>query len=87
LGDTGGRASGPLLRASTRARRDYGIDDDSIKQVRTQVTEGTCPLFLMASEAVMDRVVEAMKDVKSEIIASNRSHERVQKLRDAFGQE
>jgi uncharacterized membrane protein len=32
----------------------------------------------------MDRVVDAMKDVKFEIIATNLSHEQGQKLREAF---
>jgi uncharacterized membrane protein len=69
------------------AFRDYGIDDDFIKRVRSQVTKGTSALFLMTSEAVMDRVVEGMKDVKFEIIATNLSKEQEQKLREAFGQE
>jgi uncharacterized membrane protein len=41
----------------------------------------------MTSEAVMDRVVEAMKNVKFEIIATNLSHEQERKLHEAFGQE
>jgi uncharacterized membrane protein len=44
-------------------------------------------LFLMTSEAVMDRVVDAMKNAKFEIIATNLSKEQEQKLREAFGQE
>jgi uncharacterized membrane protein len=35
----------------------------------------------------MDRVVEAMKNVKFEIIATNLSKEQEQYLREAFGQE
>ena len=41
----------------------------------------------MTSEAVMDRVGDAMKSVKLEVIATNLSKEQEQKLRDAFGQE
>jgi uncharacterized membrane protein len=82
-----GMAIGAAFGALGGSFRDYGIDDDFIKQVRSQVTEGTSALFLMTSEAVMDRVVEAMKDVKFEIIATNLSHEQEQKLREAFGQE
>jgi uncharacterized membrane protein len=51
------------------------------------VTEGTSALFLMTSKAAMDRVVEAMKNVKFEIIATNLFKEQEQQLRDAFGQE
>jgi uncharacterized membrane protein len=39
----------------------------------------------MTTDAVVDRVVEALQDVKFEIIATNLSHEQEQKLRDAFG--
>jgi uncharacterized membrane protein len=82
-----GMAVGAAFGALGGAFRDYGIDDDFIKRVRSQVTEGTSALFLMTSEAVMDRVVEAMKDVKFEIIATNLSKDQEQKLREAFGQD
>jgi uncharacterized membrane protein len=82
-----GMAIGAGFGALGGSFRDYGIDDDFIKRIRTQVTEGTSALFLMTSEAVMDRVVESMKDTKFEIIATNLSHEQEKKLREAFGQE
>jgi uncharacterized membrane protein len=82
-----GMAVGAAFGALGGSFRDYGINDDFIKRVRSEVTEGTSALFLMTSDAVMDRVVEAMKDVKFEIIATNLSHEQETKLREAFGQE
>jgi uncharacterized membrane protein len=82
-----GMAVGAGFGALGGAFRDYGIDDDFIKQIRTQVTEGTSALFLMTSEAVLDRVAESMKDLKFEFIATNLSHEQEKKLREAFGQE
>lgn len=82
-----GMAVGATVGALSGAFRDYGINDDFIKRVRSQVTEGTSALFLMTSEAVIDRVAEAMKDVKFEIVATNLSREQEQKLREAFGQE
>lgn len=82
-----GMAVGAAFGALGGAFRDYGIDDDFIKRVRTQVTEGTSALFLMTSEAVLDRVVDALKDVQFELIASNLSQEQEQKLREAFGQQ
>jgi uncharacterized membrane protein len=82
-----GMAVGAAFGALGGSFRDYGINDDFIKRVRSQVTEGTSALFLMTSEAVMDRVVDAMKDVKFEIIATNLSKEQEQNLREAFGQE
>ena len=82
-----GMAVGAAFGALGGAFRDYGIDDDFIKRVRSQVTEGTSALFLMTSEAVLDRVVDAMKNVKFEIIATNLSKEQEQKLHEAFGEE
>ena len=82
-----GMAVGAAFGALGGAFSDYGIDDDFIKRVRSQVTEGTSAIFLMTSDAVMDRVADAMKSVKFEIIATNLSKEQEQKIRDAFGQE
>jgi uncharacterized membrane protein len=82
-----GMALGAAFGALGGAFQDYGINDDFIKQVRAKVTEGTSALFLMTSDAVMDRVVDAMKGVKFEIIATNLSKEQEQKLREAFEQE
>jgi uncharacterized membrane protein len=81
-----GMAVGAAFGALGGAFRDYGIDDDFVKRVRSQVTEGTSALFLMTSEAVMDRVADAMKNVKFEVLATNLSKEQEQKLREAFGQ-
>jgi uncharacterized membrane protein len=82
-----GMAIGAAMGALSGAFRDYGIDDDFIKKVRSKVTEGTSALFLMTSDAVMDRVADAMKGVKFEIIATNLSKDQEQKLREAFGHE
>jgi uncharacterized membrane protein len=81
-----GMAVGAAFGALGGAFRDYGIDDDFIKRIRSQVTEGTSALFLMTSDAVLDRVVDGMKDLKMEIIATNLSKEQEQKLTEAFGQ-
>ena len=79
-----GLAIGAAVGALGGAFRDYGIDDDFIKRVRSQVTEGTSALFLMTSDAVMDRVVDGMKSVKFDIIATNLSHDQEARLREAF---
>jgi uncharacterized membrane protein len=81
-----GMAVGAGFGALGGAFRDYGIDDDFIKRVRTAVTEGTSALFLMTSDAVMDRVSERMKNTKFEIIATNLSKDQEEKLRELFAQ-
>jgi uncharacterized membrane protein len=82
-----GMVTGTVFGAIGGAMRDYGIDDDFIKGIREQVTEGTSALFLMTSEAVTDRVVEQLKNLKFQIIATNLSKDQEKKLLEAFGQE
>jgi uncharacterized membrane protein len=82
-----GMAIGAAFGALGGTFRDYGIDDDFIKRIRSEVTEGTSALFLMTSDAVLDRVAEAMKGIEFKILATNLSHEQEQKLREAFGLE
>lgn len=81
-----GVAVGGALGVLGGAFREHGIDDDFVKRVREQVTEGTSALFLMTSHAVMERVVEAMSHVSFELIATNLSKEQEASLREAFAQ-
>ncbi len=81
-----GLAIGAAFGALGGAFRDYGIDDDFIKRVRSAVVEGTSALFLMTSDAVLDRVSERMKDLKFEVIATNLSKEQEDQLRELFAQ-
>ena len=66
---------------------DYGIDDDFIKEVRGKVTEGTSALFLLSADATVDKVSEAFKGTKMELIQSNLTAEQETNLRLAFGEE
>jgi len=79
-----GMAVGAAMGALSGKFSDYGIDDDFIKSVQNQVTEGTSALFLMTSDAVMDKVADAFKGVEFELIASNLSKEQEDELRAAF---
>ena len=79
-----GMAVGGAVGAIGGALRDYGIDDEFIKSLRGAVTPETSALFLMTSDAVFDRVREALKDRDFEIIATNLSSEQERKLRELF---
>ncbi len=74
-----GMAVGAAFGALSGAFRDYGIDDDFIKQIRGKITEGTSGLFLLTSDAVLDRVAEVMSHVKFEIVSTNLSLEQEEK--------
>jgi len=79
-----GMAIGGAVGAIGGALRDYGIDDEFIKSIRGAVTPDTSALFLMTSDAVLDRVAEKLKGRDFEIIATNLSSEQERKLRELF---
>ena len=81
-----GLALGGAVGAIGGALRDYGIDDEFIKNIRGAVTPGTSALFLMTSDAVLDRVAAVLKEHDFEIIATNLSSQQERKLRDLFPQ-
>lgn len=82
-----GAAIGAGLGALSGSMADVGIDDDFIKQVRDQITQGTSALFLLTSDAVVDRVADAFQGTDMELIATNLSDDEEQNLRDAFENE
>ena len=82
-----GLAIGAAMGALSGKMADYGINDDFIKQVRSQVTEGTSALFLMTEGAVQDKVQAELKGMQFELIASNLTKEQEDALRAAFAAE
>ncbi len=66
---------------------DVGIDDDFIDAVKASVTPGTSALFLLSSDAVLDKVVDAFADEKPELIRTNLSNDEEAKLRAVFEDE
>jgi uncharacterized membrane protein len=47
-------------------------------------TEGTSALFLLSSDATVDKVQDAFKDTQMELIRSNLSNEQEAKLSEDF---
>ena len=82
-----GLAVGAAMGALSGHFADYGIDDSFIKEVRGKVTQGTSALFLLSSDAVVDKVQDAFKDTKMELIQSNLSAEQEAALAEVFGDE
>ena len=82
-----GAAIGAGTGALSGSLADVGIDDDFIKSVRDKVTPGTSALFVMSSDAVMDKVQEAFKGAHPELIHTNLSTEQEKQLREAFAEE
>ena len=82
-----GMAVGAAIGALSGKFSDYGIDDSFIKSVSEKVTEGTSAVFLMTSDAVVDKVSDAVKEKgwNFELISSNLTNEQEQQLRADFG--
>jgi uncharacterized membrane protein len=79
-----GLAMGAAMGALAGHFADYGIDDNFIKQSRDKITEGTSALFLLSSGAVMDKLADALKGTKFEVLSTNLSKEQEDQLRAAF---
>jgi uncharacterized membrane protein len=79
-----GAAIGAASGALAGSLADVGIDDSFIKQAREKITPGTSALFVMTTDAVQDRVLEAFKGTDMELMHTNLSDEQEAKLREAF---
>jgi uncharacterized membrane protein len=82
-----GAAVGAASGAAGGALTDVGIDDDLIRRVRDRLTPGTSALFLLTSDAVVDKVREAFGEQTPELIFTNLSPEQEEKLREIFAEE
>ncbi|HEX5166640.1 MAG TPA: DUF1269 domain-containing protein, partial [Thermomicrobiales bacterium] len=77
------------IGALSGSMRDVGVDDDFIKQIRNDVTEGTSALFLLTANAVPEKLAEELKgrNLNFKIIASNLTKEQEDKLMELFSEE
>ena len=81
-----GAAIGAATGAVTGSLTDVGIDDGFINRVRDQVTPGTSALFLLTSDAMVERVQDAFADgPKGELIRTDLSPDQEAALREIFG--
>src|SRR5215471_510713 len=82
-----GLAIGAATGALVGSLADVGISDSFIRDVREKVTPGTSALFLLSSDAVMDRVTDSFRNTSAELISTNLSSDQEAKLREAFSEE
>jgi len=79
-----GMAIGAAMGAMTGSLADVGIDDDFIRTVRNEVTEGTSALFVMTAGVVTDRVLGEFRGTGAHLASTNLSNEQEAKLREVF---
>ncbi|MBR7833798.1 DUF1269 domain-containing protein [Actinospica durhamensis] len=82
-----GLALGAAAGALGGSMADVGIDDSFIKEVKQKVTPGTSALFLLSSDAVLDKVKEHVGSLHAELIRTNLSAEQEAALRSAFSED
>jgi len=83
LGMAVGAAAGALSGSMT----DVGIDDNFIASIRQKVTPGTSALFAMTSDAVVDKVHDAFRGTRAELLYTNLSADEEARIREVFGEE
>jgi uncharacterized membrane protein len=79
-----GLAIGAAIGALSGSLADFGIDDSFIDSVREKVTPGTSALFVMSSDAVVDRVAVAFEGFEMELLATNLSIDDEDAIRAMF---
>ena len=81
-----GAALGAMTGAMAGSLSDAGIDDRFINQVRDSVTPGTSALFVMSSDAVLDKIRDELGSARPELIFTNLSDEQENALREVFAE-
>jgi uncharacterized membrane protein len=59
---------------------DVGINDDTIKQIGSQLEDGKAAVFLLARSATVDRVIDAIKPYNPTVIQTNLTKDREEEL-------
>jgi uncharacterized membrane protein len=82
-----GLAAGAGILAARRSMKDYGIDDEFIKEVSSGLRPESSELFLLVKEAKGPEVLEEMRKFKAIIIKTTLSDEQRSRLEKALEKE
>lgn len=82
-----GAALGAATGAVGGSLTDVGIDDTFVNRIRDTVTPGTSALFLLTSDAVVDKVQDAFRGLPTpELLSCNLSLEQEKALIEVFAE-
>lgn len=79
-----GMAIGAAAGLAAGAFSHVGLSEEFLQRVRDRITPGTSALFLLTSDAVVDRVRDAFADTHAELLVTNLSKDQEAALRTAF---
>ncbi|ALG09403.1 DUF1269 domain-containing protein [Kibdelosporangium phytohabitans] len=82
-----GAAVGAAVGGLTGALTDVGINDELIRRLRDDVVPGTSALFILSSDAVLDRIRTSFEPEHPELVFTNLSPAEENRLRETFGEE
>ncbi|MCE7004407.1 DUF1269 domain-containing protein [Kibdelosporangium philippinense] len=82
-----GAAVGAAVGSLTGMLTDVGISDDLIRRLRADIGPGTSALFILSSDAVLDKVRMAFEPERPELMFTNLSEEEENRLRETFSEE
>jgi uncharacterized membrane protein len=79
-----GLAIGAATGAIGGKLADVGINDDTIKQIGSQLEQGRAAVFLLARSATVDKVIDAIKPYNPTVIQTNLTKDREEELVQAL---
>nr|WP_042184437.1 DUF1269 domain-containing protein [Kibdelosporangium sp. MJ126-NF4]CEL16295.1 hypothetical protein [Kibdelosporangium sp. MJ126-NF4]CTQ94218.1 hypothetical protein [Kibdelosporangium sp. MJ126-NF4] len=82
-----GAAVGAAIGALSGALTDVGISNDLIDRLRGDIVPGTSALFILSSDAVLDRIRTSFRSEQPELVFTNLSTEQENRLRETFGED
>lgn len=82
-----GAAVGAAVGALSGMLTDVGISDDLIRRLRNDIVPGTSALFVLSSDAVLDKIRTSFEHERPELVFTNLSAEEENRLRETFGED
>lgn len=79
-----GAAIGAATGGLSGKMADFGIDDSFIREVGSKLSPGTSALFVLTSDAVVEKVAAELKGIDFEITHTNLPPEQEAELRAVF---
>lgn len=80
LGMAVGAATGALFGKAA----DFGINDDFIREVSDSVQPGNSALFLLVSDAQVDKVIDKLQPLGGKVLQTSLSKDEEARLKEAF---
>jgi uncharacterized membrane protein len=82
-----GLAAGVVAGSISRGMKDYGLDDDFVKEVSEWVRPNTSALFLLVKQANAEEVLERLRPTEAIVLNTTLAPEAEARLRRALAEE